>query len=111
MLVSYFYYISCAHCACDLCTIRLLTPITLFCVAGDRIHVSNSESEVSPDGSSGWIVEKVDLFSTSVCFGTTNERATVSNGTLASSRIINAARSPNAVVYVNLKVSYTVMVG
>lgn len=80
--------------------------------AGDRIHVSNSESEASPDGSSGWIVEKVDLFSTSVCFGTTNERATVSNGTLASSRIINAARSPNAVVYVNLKVrTYTVTFG
>ncbi|CAB9510911.1 Mechanosensitive ion channel protein [Seminavis robusta] len=70
---------------------------------GDRIHVANSQDESSFDGSSGWIVEKINLFSTTVCYGTTNERATVSNGTLASSRIINAARSPNAVLYVNLK--------
>lgn len=72
--------------------------------SGDRIHVSNSESEASPDGSAGWIVERVNLFNTTVCCGTANERATISNGTLASSRIINAARSPNALIYVNLKV-------
>ena len=71
---------------------------------GDRIHVSDPEIDVSPDGQAGWIVERVNLYNTTVCFGTTNERATVSNGTLARSRIINAARSPNAVVYVNLKV-------
>jgi len=73
-------------------------------ITGDRIHVSNKEQDLSADGSSGWIVEKVDLFSTTICYGNTNERATVSNGTLARSRIVNAARSPNAICYVNLKV-------
>lgn len=45
----------------------------------------------------------MDAHTQRIVAGTTNERATISNGTLASSRIINAARSPNAVVYVNLK--------
>jgi small-conductance mechanosensitive channel len=59
------------------------------------------------DGQAGWIVERVNLFNTTVCFGTTNERATISNGSLASSRIINAARSPYAIIYVQLKVRET----
>jgi small-conductance mechanosensitive channel len=28
---------------------------------GDRIHLSNPQNETSPEGSSGWIVEKVTL--------------------------------------------------
>jgi phage-related protein len=38
-----------------------------------------------------------------MCFAATNEVATYSNGSLAACRIINAARSPNAVVQFNLK--------
>jgi hypothetical protein len=38
-----------------------------------------------------------------MCFASTNEVATYSNGSLASCRIINAARSPNAIVQFNLK--------
>jgi hypothetical protein len=38
-------------------------------------------------------------------FGMTGERASMSNGSLASSRILNMARSPNAIVYVCLKFS------
>jgi hypothetical protein len=41
-------------------------------------------------------VKDVDLFTTVVVFGITNERATLSNGSMASSRIINMARSQNA---------------
>lgn len=70
---------------------------------GDRINVSLVTVDTSPDGSPGWIVKDVDLFTTTVIYGTTNEVATYSNGSLASSRIINAARSPRALLYVYLK--------
>jgi len=70
---------------------------------GDRIHLSNPQNETSPEGSSCWIVEKVTLTTTTVYWGTTNERATLSNGAIANLRVINAARSPNATVYVVLK--------
>lgn len=66
---------------------------------GDRISVSDVNNETSPDGSSGWIVKDVDLFTTTVIFGTTNEVATYSNGSLASSRIINGARSKKATLF------------
>ncbi|CAB9496794.1 Mechanosensitive ion channel protein [Seminavis robusta] len=70
---------------------------------GDRIHLSNPQNETSPDGSSGWIVEKVTLTTTTVYWGTTNERATLNNGAISNLRVINAARSPNATIYVELK--------
>ena len=41
-------------------------------------------------------------------FGMTGERASMSNGSLASSRVLNMARSPNAIVYVYLKFSTVV---
>jgi len=61
---------------------------------GDRIAVSQVDQDTNPNGSSTWFVEGVDLFTTTVRFATTNEIATYSNGSLANSRIINAARSP-----------------
>jgi len=70
---------------------------------GDRIHVSSVEAESDPNGSSGWIVEKVSLFSTTVYWGSTNEYATMSNAAIANSRIINAARSPHAMLQVTMK--------
>jgi hypothetical protein len=38
-----------------------------------------------------------------VYWGTTNERATLSNGAICNLRVINAARSPNATVFVEVK--------
>jgi small-conductance mechanosensitive channel len=38
----------------------------------------------------------------------TGERASMSNGSLASSRVLNMARSPNAIVYVYVKFSTTI---
>ena len=70
---------------------------------GDRVHLSDPQNETSPEGSSCWIVEKVGLTTTTVFWGTTNERATLSNGAIANLRVINAARSPNATVFVVLK--------
>jgi small-conductance mechanosensitive channel len=55
-----------------------------------------------------WIVQDVTLFHTVAVFGMTGERASMSNGSLASSRVLNMARSPNAIVYVYVKFSTTV---
>lgn len=70
---------------------------------GDRIHVSNPQNDTSVSGSMTWFVEGLDLYSTTVRLAATNEVATYSNGSLASLRIINAARSPPAVVFVSIK--------
>jgi Mechanosensitive ion channel len=70
---------------------------------GDRIHISNVESDTDPTGSSGWIVKDVTLFHTTLVYGATGERATMANGSLASSRVINMARSPKACVGIDLK--------
>jgi len=70
---------------------------------GDKIALSDPENDTSAAGSSTWFVEKVSLFTTTVRFATTNEVATYSNGSLARLRIINAKRSPKAIVYVYMK--------
>jgi hypothetical protein len=54
--------------------------------------------DTSNTGSPGWIVKDVDLFTTTVVLGATNEVATYNNGSLANFRIINAARSFRAVL-------------
>ena len=59
--------------------------------------------DTSSDGSTTWFVEAVTLFSTTVRNAATNEVATYNNGYLAGTRIINAARSPKAIVCINLK--------
>lgn len=70
---------------------------------GDRINIANTEVVGDTAGSQGWIVEDVTLFTTTLCLAATSERATVANGMLAKSRIINGARSPNAIVYVVMR--------
>jgi len=40
---------------------------------GDRIHVSDPNNDLSTAGSPGWIVKDVDLYTTTVIFGATNE--------------------------------------
>jgi hypothetical protein len=70
---------------------------------GDRIAISNPQSDTSTDGSTTWYVENMNLFQTTVRMAATNEVATYSNSSLAHSRILNAARSPKAVTYVYLK--------
>jgi hypothetical protein len=70
---------------------------------GDRISISNPTDDLNADGSSTWFVESVDLYTTTVRYAATNEVASIANGSLASARIINAARSPKANVYLKLK--------
>jgi small-conductance mechanosensitive channel len=50
-----------------------------------------------------WIVKDVDLFTTTAILAATGEKATLSNGSLASSRVINMARSPNASLFITLR--------
>lgn len=70
---------------------------------GDRINVSNSESEANLAGAQTFIVENVGMFHTSFILAATNERATISNGSLSRSRIINGGRSKNAILFFMLK--------
>ena len=70
---------------------------------GDRIHVSPVDQDTNGNGSSTWFVENAGLFTTTIRFATTNEVATVSNGSLANSRVINGARSPKMLAYVYMK--------
>lgn len=70
---------------------------------GDRINVSQGYVDTPTTGSPGWVVKDLDLFSTTVVYGSTNEVATYSNGYLNQYRIINAARSNRATLKVVLK--------
>lgn len=69
---------------------------------GDIVHFSQPERETNLNGSLGWIVQKVTLFETVGTWVPTMERASFNNGSLASSQIINWARSPNAKINVQL---------
>ena len=104
---------------------------------GDRIAVSNPEKDTNIHGSTTWFVEDLGLYSTTVRLAATNgaschvciiiifspsdhlfsfihslihysEVATYSNGSLSTLRIINANRSPQAVVSVLCKFSVNV---
>lgn len=70
---------------------------------GDRIHLSDPQMETNVDGSSGWFVERVSLYATTLYWGATNERCTINNGAMANLRVINANRSPHAQVFVHIK--------
>jgi hypothetical protein len=73
---------------------------------GDRVNIENVTKQ--PDtfgGESSWIIENVDLYTTTARLGTTRELATFSNGSLTSMRIMNLNRSDKPNVYLNLKFS------
>jgi small-conductance mechanosensitive channel len=64
--------------------------------------VGDVDQCIDVDGSCGWAVEKINLFTTTVRYGMTRELATISNSTLAHSRITIMRRSENASVRVYL---------
>jgi len=78
---------------------------------GDRVYFikpEDMETQVNngpPSG--GWIVEKIDLYTTTVRQGITGERSTFANGSplLENSRIVNWKRSHRANVLFSLKFS------
>ena len=70
---------------------------TSYAVRRTFFRLTNSSYSCSPATKFiSWIVEHVTLFDTVCRFGSTQERCSFSNGSLASFRIINAARSPQA---------------
>ena len=75
---------------------------------GDRISIDGPNDQPASDGVFTWFVEDVSLYFTTVRLGATNECATIANSSLALSRIVNAARSRKAIVYVNLKLGIDV---
>ena len=70
---------------------------------GDCISLSNVNDQTASTGSPAWVVEDVDLFTTKIVFSFTGERATVSNGALAASKVINSTISKEAQLHVLIK--------
>jgi hypothetical protein len=75
---------------------------------GDRISINPADEDPIAAGVMTWFVENVTLYCTTVRLGATNEVATIANSSLANARIVNAARSKKAMVYVNLKLGVEV---
>jgi len=69
---------------------------------GDRISMCPADSVNTPDCTAGWFVEDVNLFATTLRFAATNEVSSVNNGSIANCRIVNHARSPGAIVTLDL---------
>jgi hypothetical protein len=73
---------------------------------GDRVSIDAPTTQPNSfGGDSSWIVENVDLYTTTARLGTTRELATFANGSLAGMRIMNMNRSDKPNVYLNLKFS------
>jgi len=71
---------------------------------GDKVSFVSPDAPVSNSGPiSGWIVENVNLYTTTVRLGSTREYATFTNGSLSNSRIVNLKRSGKANIYMYLK--------
>jgi small-conductance mechanosensitive channel len=70
---------------------------------GDRILIVHAETGENQGVNFSWFVEDINLFSTTLRFAATNEVATVNNGAIALARIVNYARSPLALVTVNVR--------
>ncbi|KAG7366028.1 mechanosensitive ion channel [Nitzschia inconspicua] len=72
---------------------------------GDRVAFLDPNSTVDTKGppAGGWVVERVDLYTTTVRLGTTREYATFTNGSLANSKIINMKRSDKPNIFMHLK--------
>lgn len=68
---------------------------------GDRIFMASAESlNPMPDVTDhSWFVEDITLTTTTLRYTRTNEVSTVNNWSIASSRIVNCARSPRATVH------------
>ena len=70
---------------------------------GDKIAIANVDDPPNLDGSTHWMVENINLVSTTARLMGTNEVASFSNGALARCRLINMNRSPNPIVYVYVR--------
>ncbi|CAB9508678.1 expressed unknown protein [Seminavis robusta] len=65
---------------------------------GDRIRLSSGLAASSPGLGDTWIVEDINLMTTTLRYAATNEVSTINDCTLSEARIVNCARSTNAIV-------------
>lgn len=65
---------------------------------GDRVYMLDPSNATGDAIGLSWYIEDINLFYTTVRYASSNEVATLSNGSIANLRIVNANRSPNAVV-------------
>ncbi|KAL7563999.1 hypothetical protein ACA910_007117 [Epithemia clementina (nom. ined.)] len=70
---------------------------------GDRVAFDFTDAPANLNGSAHWLVEKIDLVSTTARLTATSELATFSNGAIARSRIINMNRSPDPFIYIYVR--------
>jgi hypothetical protein len=75
---------------------------------GDIVAIGGANSDSAFHGAIPWFVLNVDLFTTTIKYAPTGEVATISNGALANSRIINGARSPAPINHIFMKFSVDV---
>ncbi|KAG7343976.1 mechanosensitive ion channel [Nitzschia inconspicua] len=70
---------------------------------GDCVALASPNAPADGNGSPLWTVKDVSLYHTTVVFNFSNEIGTISNGSIASMRILNASRSPRANLHFFLK--------
>jgi Mechanosensitive ion channel len=77
---------------------------------GDRVIFDSTIARADAHGpaNGGWVVEKVDLYTTTVRLGSTKEYCTFANGSLSSMRIINLKRTYTPNVFLFLKFTMNV---
>lgn len=84
---------SCAKSIEGVLAIAVRRPFDL----GDRISLASGLGG-SASLSDTWIVEDINLTTTTLRFAGTNEVSTINNSSLSGARIVNCARSPKAIV-------------
>ena len=85
---------SCAKTIEGILAIAVRRPFDL----GDRISLATGLANSTPPSSDTWIVEDINLMTTTLRFAATNELSTINNSTLSTARIVNCARSDKAIV-------------
>ncbi|KAG7371166.1 mechanosensitive ion channel [Nitzschia inconspicua] len=70
---------------------------------GDCVALASPNAPADGNGSPQWTVKDVSLYHTTVVFNFSNEIGTISNGSIASMRVLNASRSPRANLHFFLK--------
>lgn len=89
---TFAFSASCARSVEGMLLIAVRRPYDI----GDRITISRAEQTPCPGPGDAWVVEDIDLTTTTLRFVSTNEVCTINNSTLTHFRIVNFRRSPKA---------------
>lgn len=85
---------SCAKTIEGVLAIALRRPFDL----GDRISLAAGLATSTPGLGNTWIVEDINLTTTTLRYAGTNEVSSINNSSLSTARIVNCARSPKATI-------------